>query len=268
MPSIERFAGAAATVSAGLLAPFAVGGAAAFDSLPWWFWLVVLAGSGFVGGYLGVRASVNPETAELFRGGWRAVAPFAGPPVLLAVGFGVWLTTDLPAAVVWVPFVAGAALVFVGGLLVATTARSLYGTRLTSESETYVELPPERTEAERRKLRRVGAGMAVVVVGVAAAVWYGTGEPPVMLVVVLAPLVSLFSFEEERAAVDAGLRQGVGVEPWRSFAGYRVTDDEIVLERAAWYRADLRIDRTRLDDERALRDVLSAALPERTGRVS
>lgn len=67
--------------------------------------------------------------------------------------------------------------------------------------------------------------------------------------------------ETEVAVTDRGLRIDRALLPWESCAGYRVTDDTIILVRDAWYHPDRRIERDGSSDGEELRMALQAYLP-------
>jgi hypothetical protein len=263
VPSIDRFALAASVYAAGLVAPAAGLPVVLGAVTPWPVWLALVSLSGALGGYLVGRHLTTPASAERLRGGWGAIVPFAALPAVLLVGAALSLTT-LPLDAVWVSAAVGLVLSLVGALWLVSASRALYGARLRDASDADIALPPagEKDPETARKHRHLGVALLALAVVVGVAVWYDTGEFPWFVAVAIGPLALLFESPQQRAIVDAGLRQGDGVEPWDAFAGYRLTDDEIMIERARWWRTDERIDRGALDDEDRVVEALSAVLPE------
>ncbi|ERH06503.1 MAG: hypothetical protein J07HN4v3_02121 [Halonotius sp. J07HN4] len=66
----------------------------------------------------------------------------------------------------------------------------------------------------------------------------------------------------ELAVTDVGLRVDSSVRPWADLDGYRVTDDEIEIERARWWLPSRDFDREQIDDESAFIDGLNEHLPQ------
>ena len=65
----------------------------------------------------------------------------------------------------------------------------------------------------------------------------------------------------EREVTDAGRRVDRSMTPWDDLAGYRVTDDEIKLERARRWLPSRDFDRNEIDDA-AVIQAISEFLPE------
>jgi len=85
----------------------------------------------------------------------------------------------------------------------------------------------------------------------------------------LMPTVLLFATNgRELAVTDIGVRIQHSIIDWRDLAGYRLTDDEVVLVRSEWYLPARRFDRGEMDDA-ALIEELGEFLPrvDEQGRV-
>lgn len=124
--------------------------------------------------------------------------------------------------------------------------------------------------------RRHLAGVVVFVVAVAAVGVFvlveetaGGGALITAMSGASTALLPLLDGERELAVTDVGLRIDRSVTRWAAFAGYRVTDDAVVLVGERWYRPDRRFDLEGIEDVELLTDALSRYLPrlDDLGRV-
>ena len=108
-----------------------------------------------------------------------------------------------------------------------------------------------------------GIGMSVFGVAVLAGFDLDGGASIIgSLSAVSGSLVTLFTDDStELAVTDAGLRVDRSMTPWDDLAGYRVTDDEIKLERARRWLPSRDFDRNEIDDA-AFIQALNEFLPE------
>jgi hypothetical protein len=78
----------------------------------------------------------------------------------------------------------------------------------------------------------------------------------------LSSLLFLFTDDStELAVTDAGLRVDRSMTPWEDLDGFRVTDDEIEIDRAKWWLPTRDFDRDEIDDDAALIEALDEFLP-------
>lgn len=86
----------------------------------------------------------------------------------------------------------------------------------------------------------------------------------------LIPVFLLFAdTSRELAVTDVGFRSEQSTIVWDDLAGYRLTDDNVVLVRSEWYLPNRQFDRTDISDEDALIKGLGGFLPrlDEQGRV-
>ena len=109
----------------------------------------------------------------------------------------------------------------------------------------------------------VGIGLIVIAAGAAIIAFDGFNSST-MLFSSLTGLSSLFLLFDndghELAVTDEGLRVERSITPWDDLDGYRVTDDEIEIERARWLPSR-DFDREEMDDDTAFIDALDEFLP-------
>lgn len=78
----------------------------------------------------------------------------------------------------------------------------------------------------------------------------------------LSPVFLLFAdTSRELAVTDVGFRVNQSITDWDDLAGYRLTDDKVVLVREQWYTPARRVDREEINDEETLVDGLAMYLP-------
>lgn len=85
----------------------------------------------------------------------------------------------------------------------------------------------------------------------------------------LSTVFLLFNNGKELAVTDVGFRVEQSVVVWDDLAGYRLTDEKVVLVRSEWYLPARRFDREEISDEDALIKGLEKFLPrlDKHGRV-
>lgn len=86
----------------------------------------------------------------------------------------------------------------------------------------------------------------------------------------LIPVFLLFAdTSRELAVTDVGFRSEQSTIVWDDLAGYRLTDDNVVLVRSEWYLPNRQFDRADISDEDALIKELEGFLPrlDEQGRV-
>jgi|APHM01.1.fsa_nt_gi hypothetical protein len=118
----------------------------------------------------------------------------------------------------------------------------------------------------RRRFAAVATIGAAISVVVGLATLIDSGGSNTVLVTWLTGLSSLSMLytgdNAELAVTDVGLRVDSSVRPWADLDGYRVTDDEIEIERARWWLPSRDFDREQIDDESAFIDGLNEHLPQ------
>ena len=110
----------------------------------------------------------------------------------------------------------------------------------------------------------VGIGTAAVVIGTALIVIADSSADTSLLTSLtgLSSLLFLFTDDStELAVTDAGLRVDRSMTPWDDLDGFRVTDDEIEIDRARWWLPTRDFDRDETDDDAALIEALDEFLP-------
>ena len=118
-----------------------------------------------------------------------------------------------------------------------------------------------------RSIRVAAAGgVGLIVVGVAVSILAFDGfDGSSTLFTWLTGLSSLFFLFDndghELAVTDEGLRVDRSITLWDDLGSYRVTDEEIQIERARWWLPSRDFDREEIDDE-AFIEALSEFLPQ------
>jgi len=110
----------------------------------------------------------------------------------------------------------------------------------------------------------IANGAAIVLTGDISTTTFTT------LVGGLIPVFLLFAdTSRELAVTDVGFRSGQSTIVWDDLAGYRLTDDNVVLVRSEWYLPNRQFDRADISDEDALIKGLEGFLPrlDEQGRV-
>ena len=110
------------------------------------------------------------------------------------------------------------------------------------------------------------AGMGLIVVGVAVSILAFDGfDGSSTLFTSLTGLSSLFFLFDndghELAVTDEGLRVDSSITPWDDLGSYRITDEEIKIERARRWLPSRDFDREEMGDDAAFIDALGEYLP-------
>ena len=115
------------------------------------------------------------------------------------------------------------------------------------------------------KVAAVG-GVGLIVVGVAVSILTFDGfDGSSTLFTSLTGLSSLFLLFDndghELAVTDEGLRVDSSMTPWDDLGSYRVTDEELKIERERWWLPSRDFDREEISDDAAFIDALGEYLP-------
>ena len=109
-----------------------------------------------------------------------------------------------------------------------------------------------------------GIGLIVVAVAVPILAFDGF-DGSSTLFTSLTGLSSLFFLfdndSHELAVTDGGLRVNSSITPWDDLGSYRLTDDEIKIDRAKWWLPSRDFDREEIGDDAAFIDALEEYLP-------
>ena len=109
-----------------------------------------------------------------------------------------------------------------------------------------------------------GIGLIVVAVAVPILAFDGF-DGSSTLFTSLTGLSSLFFLfdndSHELAVTDGGLRVNSSITPWDDLGSYRLTDDEIKIDRAKWWLPSRDFDREEIGDDAAFIDALGEYLP-------
>jgi len=111
-----------------------------------------------------------------------------------------------------------------------------------------------------------GIAFAAIAVGGAILTVDGFGGRTTLLSSLTGLSSLFFLFDDdgtELAVTDVGLRVDRSITPWDDLGGYRVTDEQIEIERATWWLPSRDFDREKMDDEAAFIDALGEYLPRR-----
>ena len=159
------------------------------------------------------------------------------------------------------------------GMLALLGGSLIRNSRLRERSTEIVAVTLDETDDEEgRQLRIAAVGIVTIALVTTGAVTVLTGEMDFSMVTSLGGLstvVLLFANNDRELVVtDAGLVVDQSVIVWDDLAGYRLTDDKVVLVRSEWYLPDRRFDREEMDDE-ALIEGVGEFLPrvDEQGRV-
>jgi len=159
------------------------------------------------------------------------------------------------------------------GVLALLGASLIRNRRLREQSTEIVAVTLDETDDEEgRQLRIAAVGIVTIALVTTGAVTVLTGELDFSMVTSLGGLSTVFLLfannDRELVVTDAGFVVDQSVIVWDDLAGYRLTDDKVVLVRPEWYLPDRRFDREEMDDE-ALIEGVSEFLPrvDEQGRV-
>ena len=116
------------------------------------------------------------------------------------------------------------------------------------------------------------AGMGLIVVGVAVSILAFDGfDGSSTLFTSLTGLSSLFFLFDndghELAVTDEGLRVDSSITPWDDLGSYRITDEEIKIERARRWLPSRDFDREEMGDDAAFIDALGEYLPRTEDKI-
>ena len=227
----------------------------------------ILAAGLTIAGAGGLAATTMPKLPERVTS-LPAVAATILPPLL----FLPYLVFAEPAGrAEWLAIVG--LLAVVPGMLVPIAGAVIRNQRLRSEATEHavVTVGDDEDDGFGRLVAPAliivaglgGIGMSVFGVAVLAGFDLDGGASIIgSLTAVSGSLVTLFADDStELAVTDAGLRVDRSMTPWDDLAGYRVTDDEIKLERARRWLPSRDFDRNEIDDA-AFIQALSEFLPE------
>ena len=227
----------------------------------------ILAAGLTIAGAGGLAATTMPKLPERVTS-LPAVAATILPPLL----FLPYLVFAEPAGrAEWLAIVG--LLAVVPGMLVPIAGAVIRNQRLRSEATEHavVTVGDDEDDGFGRLVAPAlmivaglgGIGMSVFGVAVLAGFDLDGGASIIgSLTAVSGSLVTLFTDDStELAVTDAGLRVDRSMTPWDDLAGYRVTDDEIKLERARRWLPSRDFDRNEIDDA-AFIQALSEFLPE------
>jgi hypothetical protein len=111
------------------------------------------------------------------------------------------------------------------------------------------------------------AGLGLIGVGIAVSILaFDSFDGSSTLFTSLTGLSSLlFLFDNdghELAVTDEGLRVDSSITPWDDLGSYRVTNEEIQIERAKWWLPSRDFDREEIDDDAAFIEALDEFLPQ------
>jgi len=159
------------------------------------------------------------------------------------------------------------------GMLALLGGSLIRNSRLRERSTEIVAVTLDETDDEEgRQLRIAAVGIVTIALVTTGAVTVLTGEMGFSMVTSLGGLSTVFLLfannDRELVVTDAGLVVDQSVIVWDDLAGYRLTDDKVVLVRSEWYLPDRRFDREEMDDE-ALIEGVGEFLPrvDEQGRV-
>ncbi len=227
----------------------------------------ILAAGLTIAGAGGLAATTMPKLPERVTS-LPAVAATILPPLL----FLPYLVFAEPAGrAEWLAIVG--LLAVVPGMLVPIAGAVIRNQRLRSEATEHavVTVGDDEDDGFGRLVAPAliivaglgGIGMSVFGVAVLAGFDLDGGASIIgSLTAVSGSLVTLFTDDStELAVTDAGLRVDRSMTPWDDLAGYRVTDDEIKLERARRWLPSRDFDRNEIDDA-AFIQALNEFLPE------
>lgn len=237
----------AAVLGSGLLAPAPLAGAAA----------ALLAGVS--------AGSLRPEAAVVVGGselrGALAAVPLAG--VVLGVALDIGGVAPGAAAAGWALLPAA-----LFGALAAVAAGNAHSRAERDDPRLEWVAAPPPSVRRRWRLALAGAGLALAVVALAGSLVESSLGPLTGVGVALVVAGARAGRYRRFTAHESGLgaRAGAGyartLVPWDRFDGYRLTDDAVLLRRAAPWRLPLRCDRADVDT-----DAVTAVLAASTGRA-
>lgn len=267
--TFDRFCLAGGCFGGGVAGALVLGGTVLLDlvrpgTLAWWpFALGIGVLSGFVGGVVGSRTTVTPETASRLRDrpGW-IVALLTVSLALIGLTVWQWSATGDSLTGPVLGFGTATALALVGYFGLLHAAESLYLHRIDAETDLRVPLPPTVWGRRWGRVRKWVAPVAVGAVLLGLFEW-ATGGTPLFLLVIPA-MFGLFNRPSEFTITDAGLRKDRSVHPWHRFGSFRFEASALVIESDGRGQSGFRFPREDIDDEAAVREALSRVLEEKS----
>ncbi len=218
--------------------------------------VALLAGIG--AGSLQPEAAVQVGGSEL-RGALVAV-PLAG--VLLVVALDIGGIVPGAAAAGWALLPAA-----LFGALAAVVAGNAHSRAMRDDPRLEWVAAPPPVIRRRWRLALTGAGLAVAVIALAGSLVEGALGPlsgvgaALVIAGARAGRYRRFTAHESGLCTRAGAGYALRLVPWDQFAGYRLTDDAILLRREAPWQPSLRCDRADIDTD-AVTAVLAASTNE------
>ena len=211
-----------------------------------------------------LTAAAGPDTVDRV-----ASLPVAAATILPPLAYLPFLIIAEPAGQIERLAIVGL-LAVVPGLLVPVAGGVIQNQRLRAGAAEHIVVTVGDDEDDGfGSLAALGimvvAGIAMIAFGAAAGLtgFDIDGGIPIIgsLTALSGSLVTLFTDDStELAVTDAGLRVDRSMTPWADLEGFRVTDDEIEIERARWWLPTRDFDREEIDDA-ALIDALVEFLP-------
>lgn len=162
-------------------------------------------------------------------------------------------------------------LALVPGIAVLLAAAGIRNRRLRARATEHAVVTIGEDDDDEGGLGRsirvaAAAGMGLIVVGVAVSILAFDGfDGSSTLFTSLTGLSSLFFLFDndghELAVTDEGLRVDSSITPWDDLGSYRITDEEIKIERARRWLPSRDFDREEIGDDAAFIDALGEYLP-------
>jgi membrane protein YdbS with pleckstrin-like domain len=211
-----------------------------------------------------VRPS-TPERIERFHTPAAQVAAVIVPVLLAAAVVTVHHGLFGPNRAVFWPGMVGVGVAALGAVAGLYAAERQYAARVEAESDVRVVLPDPSADESGTRWRLAGLALGVVASALFVGnVLLGDGLDTTWLFATLAGLVPLLTARQdsELVVLDAGLKQGVSIRPWRDFRSYEVTDEELVIRDGSWFPRQYAIPRSEIENEDAAIAALSRYLPE------
>ncbi|RXK51892.1 hypothetical protein [Halorientalis pallida] len=212
-----------------------------------------------------VSAVSTPASVERFQSLPAQVPVVVAPVVLTAPVVTVHYGLLGPGRDVFGPGMVGVAVAFLGAVGILQAAERRYARRVEAESDVRVVLPDPSTDGPGRRGQLAGRTLGIVALALfVGSALLGDGLDTTWLFATLAGLVPLLAARQdaELVVLDAGLKQGVSIRPWRDFESYEITDDELVIRDGSWFPRAYAIPRAEIDDEDAAVAALSRYLTE------
>lgn len=253
---------AGGVLGAGLVGPWFVLGQQIFvpDVLWWQFALGVGVLAGFVGGAVGIRVTITPETRERLHSRWITGALLSVPVVCTVACLSALVLSDAAPSALLVATASGIGLAPLGLLAMRRAVDGLYGERIALDEP--IRLPQRRIHRRLRYFRSFALGAVGAGVVIAGVVFVATGEWFPLYISAMGGLSLVVTPDRNVEITDAGLAIGQAVHPWSAFESVRFEAEALVVERVGRLRTAYRFPRESIGDENAVWSALSAALEE------